>query len=389
MKNIWMIMKKELTRFFTDKRMLISIFLPGILIYFLYTFMGSALTDAFVTEDTYEYSVLVKNPSDNVASILAYVPVKTVDVTDEVLEDVIHQVSFGASDVLVVFPPDFDRLVSEYVTGNGTAPHVEIYYNSSSTTSAEAYGIVSSVLDQYESTLANKFDMNADGRSYDLATEEDMTTMIFSMLLPMLLMTFMFSGCMAVAPESIAGEKERGTIATLLVTPIKRSHLAIGKIISLSLIALSGGIVSFLGVILSLPNLVGDVGGVNATVYGTVDYLLILAIILTTILLFVAGISIVSAFANSVKEASSYLSILMVFVMLASVSTMFGSGALGGIGVYMIPVLNSVTGLSGIFNKTYAISEIITLLCSNLVYAAALVGILTKMFDSERIMFRR
>ena len=79
----------------------------------------------------------------------------------------------------------------------------------------------------------------------------------------------------------------------------------------------------------------------------------------------------------------------MVFVMLASVSTMFGAGVLGGIGVYMIPVLNSVTGLSGIFNKTYAISEIITLLCSNLVYAAALIGILTKMFDSERIMFRR
>ena len=389
MKNIWMIMKKELTRFFTDKRMLVSIFLPGILIYFLYTLMGNAMTDAFVTEDTYEYMILMENPSDTALAFLENAPVKITPVSNSELEDAKAQVSHGASDLLVVFPSEFDRLVAEYVTGEGDAPHVSIYYNSASTTSSEAYGLFAAILDQYESFLANRFDVNSDGEIYDLATEEDMTTMIFSMLLPLLLMTFMFSGCMAVAPESIAGEKERGTIATLLVTPIKRSHLAIGKIVSLSLIALSGGIVSFLGVILSLPNLVGDIGGVSATVYGTVDYLLILAIILTTTLMFIAGISIVSAFANSVKEASSYLSILMVFVMLASVSTMFGAGDFGGMGAYFIPVFNSVVGLSGIFNKAYALSDIAILLVSNVVYAGVMIGILTKMFDSERIMFRR
>lgn len=72
--------------------------------------------------------------------------------------------------------------------------------------------------------------------------------MIFSSMLPMLLMIFLFTGCMSVAPESIAGEKERGTIATLLVTPVKRSHIAIGKIIALSIIALLSGISSTLGI---------------------------------------------------------------------------------------------------------------------------------------------
>jgi ABC-type Na+ efflux pump permease subunit len=57
------------------------------------------------------------------------------------------------------------------------------------------------------------------------------------MILPFLILSFLFSGCLAVTPESIAGEKERGTIATLLVTPIKRRELAIGKIISLSILA--------------------------------------------------------------------------------------------------------------------------------------------------------
>ena len=114
------------------------------------------------------------------------------------------------------------------------------------------------VFDDYESSLANKFDINAEeGVKYDVATEKDTSAQLFSMLLPMLLMSFLFSGCMAVAPESIVGEKERGTIATLLVTPMKRSELAVGKVLSLSVIGLLGGVSCFIGTMLALPNLMG------------------------------------------------------------------------------------------------------------------------------------
>lgn len=389
MRNVWMIIKKELTRFFTDKRMLISIFLPGVLIYFLYSFMGSAMSDAFMTEDSYEYAIAICNPSNTVANILENAPVSVYTVAEKELEEAKTLVSSGAQDLLVVFPKNFDKDVVTYVTGEGNAPHVQIYYNSADTASSEAYSVMTAILDQYESMLSNKFDVNADGGAYDMATDESFTTMLFSMLLPLLLMTFMYSGCMAVAPESIAGEKERGTIATLLVTPMKRSHLAIGKIVSLSIIALTGGLVSFIGVMLSLPKLMGDMESVNASVYGAVDYALILAVIITTILVFIAAISIISAFANSVKEASSYLSVMMVFVMLASVSTMFGAGSVGGMGAYFIPVFNSVQCFSGIFNKDYSITNILVALASNTVYAGLMIYILTRMFDSERVMFRR
>ena len=66
-------------------------------------------------------------------------------------------------------------------------------------------------------------------------------------MMPLLILVFLFSGCMAIAPESIAGEKERGTIATILVTPIRRSELALGKIFSLSIIALLSGLSSTVG----------------------------------------------------------------------------------------------------------------------------------------------
>ena len=143
------------------------------------------------------------------------------------------------------------------------------------------------VLDSYESALANKFDINPGGEGYDLASEEDISAQVFSMMVPMLMMAFLFSGCMAVAPESIAGEKERGTIATLLVTPLKRSHLALGKILSLSVIAILSGLSSFLGTMLSLPKLMGGGEMLKADVYGVKEYGMLLLVILSTTIMMV------------------------------------------------------------------------------------------------------
>ncbi len=164
-----------------------------------------------------------------------------------------EQVRDQELDLYICFPEDFDQAVAGYDIASGAAaPQVEIYYNSASTASQQAYSLMLETLDQYESSLSNRFDINRSGE-YDLVTQEDATGMLFSSLMPMLLLIFLFSGCMAVAPESIAGEKERGTIATLLITPAKRSSIALGKIAALSVIALLAGASSALGTMLSFP----------------------------------------------------------------------------------------------------------------------------------------
>ena len=203
-----------------------------------------------------------------------------------------------------MFPENFDAEVAAYQPASGgSAPNVEIYYNTTSPESQNTYMMMTRLLDSYESSLANKFDVNSGDAKYDLASEKDTTGSVFAMLLPMLLMIFLFSGCMAVAPESIAGEKERGTIATMLITPVKRSDLAIGKIMALAMIALLSGISSATGTILSLPKLMGDASGqVNANFYGIQDYLMLGVVILSTVLLLITTISLVSAFAKRSKK---------------------------------------------------------------------------------------
>jgi sodium transport system permease protein len=248
------------------------------------------------------------------------------------------------------------------------------------------------MLDEYERSIANKFDYNY-GVNGDLVTVEAAASFSMSMMLPMLLMIFMMMGCLALAPESLAGEKERGTIATLLVTPIKRSDLAIGKIISLGILALLCGLSSAAGSILSLPKMMnlGDtnIGDAVAKLFGPIDILLLVFIILSTILLITTLMSIISTMAKSVKEATTAVMPLYIVVMLLSVTGMFGNGASDNQAVYFIPLYNTLQSMIGIFSGEYIHINVVLSIISNLVYAIAGSFILTKMFNSERVMFSK
>ncbi|MGN0341915.1 MAG: ABC transporter permease [Roseburia sp.] len=389
--NVMTIIKKELLRFFMDKRMVFTtILMPGIMIYVLYSFMGSGLMEQFAVDEDYSYQVYEVNMPDSIQTMLDEADIQADVLEDETsLEEKKTAVSEQEADILLVFPENFEADVESYDCSTSTeaAPQVEVYYNSARTESAECMSMISELLDAYESSMANRFDVNAGEDSYDLATEKDTTAMIFSMMLPMLLMIFLFSGCMAIAPESIAGEKERGTIATLLVTPMKRTHLALGKIISLAFIGLLSGISSFLGTMLSLPKLMGGMEEMSAAVYTVSDYLLLLLVILTTVLVLIGALAVISAYAKSVKEASSMIMPLMVIVMLISITSMLGKGAVTESYLYLIPLYNSVQCMNGIFSFDYQPVNMIITLAANLVYSLGLTVLLAKMFDNERIMY--
>ncbi len=390
---IFTIFKKELARFFKDRRTLTALIMPGILIYIVYSLMGGFMGDAFMPDEDYIPNISVVEMPNSLKATFEESGV--FNVTNISASDIQAQkdlVAEGELDILMVFPEEFDDRVPMYGPTSGHLPeNVEIYYCSSNTNSAMAYQTAVSILDQYESIMANKFDINRQDYSdqiYDLATQEDMTAMIFSMMMPMLLMMLLFSGCMAVAPESIAGEKERGTIATLLITPTKRSHIAIGKILALSIMALISGASSTIGTVLSLPKLMGETVELNGAVYGITDYAMLAVVILSTVLVFITLISIISAYAKTVKEASTYLTPLMILSMLVGLSGMMGSAATSP-ALYIIPILNSVQSMIGIFSFELNILNVVITVCANMAVTGIGIFVLTRMFNSEKIMFNK
>lgn len=398
MKNtIITILKKELKRFFSDKRMAFTtILLPGIMIFVMYNFMGDAFSDMMTVDDEYVYSVESVNMPESIKAMLDSAGMsgglKDTDAQSGEKAKKELENKDGTLDLYIVFPENFENDIAVYNSTSGDkAPQVEVYYNSASTESQTAYEMFIEMMDSYESSMANKFDVNPDSDvQYDLANEKDAAATVFSSLLPMLLLMFIFSACMSIGPESISGEKERGTIATMLVTPAKRSHIALGKIIALSIIALLSGISSTLGTMLSLPKITG-VGeeGIEANVYSAQDYILLAVIILSTVLLIVTLISIISAFARSTKEAGTYIMPLMIVVMLVGLSGMFSDGAKTELYNYVIPIYNSVQCMTGVFSfKIIPFGMLLTVI-TNIIYTGIGVFVLTRMFNDERIMFNK
>lgn len=389
MNNIFTIIKKELRRIFTDKRMLAGLILPGILIYLVYSLMGNFMVDNFTPTDNYEYRVVVFNEPESLQAIH-----QTKDYKIKIIDDYdsVEKAKAGLSnkefEILIVYDENFEsKLGAEQDTDK---PNVSIYYNSVSSESAELYNYYSQTVSALSVNVTYNFFVNMSGDTFDLATIEDTSTMLIKMLVPFLLVIFLFSGCMSVATESIAGEKERGTIATLLVTPVKRRDIALGKVSALAIAALVSSISSFLGVILSFPKLMGGASeSLTLSMYGFATYLEIFILMIITVLLFTVLLSIISTFAKSVKEASQYAMPAMIIVMLLAFPSMMGSSMSEMYVLYFVPVLNIIQCMTAIFSLSFNLLNFITTIVSNIVYIGLGIYLLTRMFGSERIMFNK
>ena len=394
--NTLTIIKKEFARFFGDRQMLFTtVIMPGLLIYIIYSIMGMGMKK-MATEGTNELVTLcVENMPTSVAPLVDAIPAVSVSQQPVSQEDIDKLESKDLNVVLVRFPEAFDAKVATYDPQSGVAaPNVEIYYNSANNASSRVYHILEASLSAYEDQLSNRFDINradSEEAQFDMANQDDVLGSILSKLIPMLILMMLFSGVMAIAPSSIAGEKERGTIATLLVTPLKRNELALGKVVSLSGIALLSGISSFIGIVLSLPKMIpaDEVGVELGLNYTGADYTVLLLIILSSVLIMASAVCLLSALAKDVKNAGTMITPFMLVVMFCGLMPMFQSSTPESLTAYMIPFYNSIQVMTAVFAHEMRWMPVIVTLIANVVYTGIAVWGLTRMFNSEKVMFSK
>ena len=394
--NALTIIKKEFARFFGDKQLLFTaVIMPGLMLYLIYSFMGSGMS-RMATEGKDDLVVIrVENMPESVAPLIEAMP--SVEVLNQPVsqEDIGLLEDKGLNMVLMRFPEAFDSIVAVYNAQSGeAAPNVEIYYNSANNASARVYHLLVGSLSAYEDQLSNRFDINrsdTEEAQFDMANTDDVVGGILSKLIPMLILMMIFSGVMAIAPSAIAGEKERGTIATLLVTPMKRNELALGKVVSLSGMALLSGISSFIGIALGLPKMIqADVADMDLGLHYTgADYVVLLITILATVLIMASMVSILSALAKDVKNAGTMIVPFMVVVMFCGLMPMFQSGTQEHLTAYLIPFYNSVQVMTSVFAHEMKWMPVIITLAANVVYTGIAVWVLTRLFNSEKVMFSK
>jgi sodium transport system permease protein len=392
--NILTIMKKECSRIFSDKRLFFTaVVMPGLLIGVMYFLMGNLMGQMFEVTDDYIYEVNAVDMPDSVRGLLPpELGINIIDIERSKAEETRQRIENRDTDLLIVFPPDFDALVKDYeVTSTAPAPNIEVWSNSARSESSAAQSLVTGILGAYHYSLAHKFSVNAPSEDaeqgdYELATDADIFAMVLGFMIPMMLIMFLYSGCMSLAPESIAGEKERGTLGGMLVTPTKRSDMAFAKIFSISIFGLMSAVVSMVAMILSLPSMMQmDVS--MADFYSVKEYALLFVVVVTTALVFVSLLSLLSAYAKSVKEATAYANpILLVVVLCGLASTILG-GVPSQIYFYLIPVFNSALCITSVINFEVNALNIALTAGVNVLFALICAGALAKMFNSEKIVF--
>ncbi len=374
MKNVLLIVKKEFNRFFKDRRMILMIFLPGLLIFCLYTLLGTVMENSSPPIDPeYKFTAYAEVIPDEFDGGFAQTfEFKEFESAKEAKQSVID----GSLDVVLEF-------VNFSSDTENMKPEVRIYYNSSNNTSLAGYSLATQIL-----SGLNAFTINStQSEVFDLVEADEQATSLIAMLIPLLMFSLLASSCMSVAPESIAGEKERGTMATMLITPVKRIEIVIGKVISLSCYAVLSGLVSCLGVILSLPKLSGGLINLGAVSYGAGTYFMLLGIIISIVLVMISAFSVLSTLAKNVKEASAFIGPLMIVIVLLGMASMFFTNP--SLGLYAIPFLGSGIAMSSVLSMTAPVLGVVLSIISNLVLAALLIILLGFLFKNENIMLKK
>ncbi len=398
MRNLIPLIKKELRRFFTDKRLLMSLILPGLMIFVMYTILGNVISSIYTLDENKTYEVYVQNLSDTYKQVFdlafegdednAGLKINYNYIEEGTLDTLKTQVTNGKIDLIIIFPDNFDDLLEPGFShsSGSTIPQIEIYYNVDIVDSNVLYMTFLTLINELESQANNLFDVNEGDTQYNLSIKgEDLNPM--AMMIPMLLLMFLVTGVVSVATESIAGEKERGTIATLLITPVSRFQLALSKIISVSIPSLLSAVVSFLGLYLSLPSLL-QLTGENASLnLSFAEIGSLFAVMLVTVLMFAVLISIVSTIAKSVKESQQFTAPVILIASLSGIVTMFFT--LPDTYLFFIPVVNSALSINSIFVGTFNITQMLITVGVNLVLIVGGVFLIGKMFNSEKIIFNK
>lgn len=215
-------------------------------------------------------------------------------------------------------------------------------------------------------------------------------------LIPYLIIVLCFTGAMYPAIDLTAGEKERGTMETLLCSPVHRVNIVMGKFltvltaslatIAFTLISTAGSIILG-GTLLAAGGGVKGAGGAFPPILDPMGIPGVFVMIVPVAVLFAAILLTISLFAKSYKEAQTYVSPLMIVVLLPSML-----GMLPGIELStktaLVPILNLTLVCKEMLSGVWNWPSIALIFGSTVLYAAIAVGLCVRMFNREDVIFR-
>jgi sodium transport system permease protein len=224
----------------------------------------------------------------------------------------------------------------------------------------------------------------------DTASERATSGRLMGTIIPVMLLLFIFIGCIYIAIDTTAGEKERRTLQTIYTTPVSTNEIISGKFLAVASVGLVSAFANLGSLLLSMKIQASMMGAGDApspfslTLAGPDLVWIIVLVILATIFLAAVSMAVV-LLANSYKEAQGYVTPLMMGVLVPAMMASMPGMELN-MTTAMIPMFNICLAMSDIFAGTYSISMIGLVAVFALLYGLAGLWLAGRTFGNESVV---
>jgi sodium transport system permease protein len=395
--NIGVVYRKELVDMIRDRRTVISaVVIPLLIFPLLVIGFGSAVAKSVkkVRQERQEIGVIGASNAPALFALLAAHP--NLQVTTNVL-DYTNAISNKKIRAAVALP---DSLEKALAPGQGK-PTIRIFNYSGEVRSQFAVRTIQEALRNYSDDLAaqrlkekglTKDDIKPfEVAETNVAPPEKVGGNILGGLIPYMIIVLSFGGAMAPAIDLTAGEKERGTIETVLASPISRVDLVVGKFFMVLTASTATTLISLFSfaITFNLPKFVLQGGGAPPFPFqlSLSSVLGVVALMLPLEVMFSAGLMALALFAKSYKEAQTYISpLLVVVIMPAMIALLPGFDLKPSLAV--IPIVNVTLLSKELLSGTWHLGLAGAVFASSCFYAGLALAAAVSMFKKESVLFR-
>jgi len=401
LRNITIVYKKELTEALRDRRTLIATIVVPLLMFPVLTVgFGGAMVSMInkVKKETPQVVILGGADSPRVVEDLKKLGgLQFVDSTANWKDRIVNK-EVGAA---VQIPEGFEAKLAQQKTDT-----VKIFKYENEVKSEEASDKVEKALKKYSDgivkdrlaakNLATSVLSPFEIKQENVAPPEKVSGAVIGGFLSYFVILLCFQGAMHPAIDLSAGEKERGTMETILSSPISRMHLVLGKfflvltaaITTAALSVASMGVSFLISQKLHSFDSPGASGGGSFQVHVSAGAILsIFLMALPLAVMFSAGLFTIALFAKSHKEAQSYLTPLVFVIIIPAIAAMLPGVELTP-KLALVPILNVSLLLKDLIAGTYHWNSIAVIFFSTCGYAAVALFLAIKMFQRESVLFR-
>ncbi len=407
LRDTWTVFRKELRDTLRDRRTLVSMFLvpavimPGILLLF-----GTAAHRVMKTARAKPPVVAVLGGEDS-PDVRTAMEAHDGWILEEAPKDWRERIADKRLRAVVEIPADFQATLAMNVPAE-----VKIYHYEGEFKSGYAVGELRRFFAELrERTLAGRLEARGlptgfakpfEIRTENVAPPEKVGGNAFGGFIPYLLILLSFTGVIYPAIDLMAGEKERGTLETLLCSPAGRLEIVLGKFLLVVVVSLTTVACSLLSMAVTVLAgglaLVGSAGvarEIAAGAAGTSSLPLVdpaglagvVVMVLPLTVLFAAAALAISLFARTQKEAQTYLAPLVAVVILPAVAGLLPGVELNAT-LALVPVLNVALACKELVSGEWPWGQLALIFGSTCVYAGAALAACVRMFGRESVLFR-